>query len=463
MRFNVLAALTLLTGLLTGPLRAQVEYKVYTQHPRIWLEGRRLERLRKDVGRESERWRNIERLIKAEVEFPEEPLLRALLYEVAKDDKSGKKAVDWALAEASAGNFKKPAALRLGAVVFDWCHDLLDENQKRTLAQALFSAAKSLSGNPAVGLPDLRAAVLALVAVGDDSESYATVIETLMKQHWEARLLPRLREGKLLTGSQDLVALGELSHVARHNFEIEIWEQASGVFRALPMRMMMGVTPQPVRTEEGIFRVPLNTPLERVALEGSMNRIAGMIFVAYENTQADYQFLQGWVRHDAVTLYTPLGAVYEFLWVNPYLPGLSYFSAPLVFHDEFEGRLYARAGWQDEDLWAAYIDHRLYIVSDGETHEIRIDDKQAPLIVPGAAIAFGRAPLDFQVTIPEGQAVYVVGLEEGRTYPVRVNNSRNADQPVLKGGILVIENRINSGLPEIDFGERLRVRVREAK
>ncbi len=459
MRFPLLVALTLLPGLLF----AQVEYKVYTKHPRIWLEGRRLGRLQKDVERQSERWRNLQRLIKADVEFPEEPLLRALLFQAARDAESGKRAVDWALAEAAGDAFKTPETLRVGALVFDWCYDLLDNDQKRTLAQALFSAAESLSQDNTVGLRDLRAAVLALVAVGDHAENYAAALETLMKQHWEARLLLELRDGRLLTGGEELVALGELSHVARHNFEIEIWQQASDVFRALPMRMMLGVAPQPVRTGEGIFRVPVNTAPENVVRQGSMIRIAGMIFVAYENTMADYQFLQGWLRHDAVTLYTPMGAVYEFLWLNPYLPGLSYFSAPHVFHDEFEGRLYARAGWQDEDLWAAYIDGRLYIVSGGETHEIRIDDKQAPLIFPGAALVFGRAPLDFQVKIPEGQAVYVVGLEEGRQHPVRVNRSRNAEQTVLKGGILVIENRINSGLPEIDFEERLRVRVREAK
>ena len=372
--------------LIPGLLCAQVEYKVYTQHPRIWLEGRRLTRLQKDVERQSERWRNLQRLIKAEVEFPEEPLLRALLFQAAGDGESGKKALDWALSEARGDGFKKPQALRLGALVFDWCYDLLDDDRKRTLAQALFAAAETSSRNSKVGLPDLRAAVLALVAVGDDAENYAAVLETLMKQHWEARLLLQLRRGNLLTGSEELVALGELSHVVRNNFEIEIWQQASDVFLALPMRMMLSVTPQPVRTEEGIFRVPVNTAPENVVREGSMNRIAGMIFVAYENTMADYQFLQGWIRHDAVTLYSPFGAVYEFLWVNPYLPGLSYFSAPLVFHDEFEGRLYARAGWQDEDLWAAYIDGRLYIVADGETHEIHVDDNQAPLIFPGAAI-----------------------------------------------------------------------------
>ena len=138
-----------------------------------------------------------------------------------------------------------------------------------------------------------------------------------------------------------------------------------------------------------------------------------MVFVAYENTLSHYQFLQGWVRHDAYTLYTPLGAVYEFLWVNPYLPGLSYFSAPLVFHDEFEGRVYARMGWQEEDLWAGYFDGRLLIVADGEEHVIELTDKQAPLVFPGGAMLFGKPPLSFDRVVPEGKGHLCRGSRGG--------------------------------------------------
>lgn len=451
-------------SLLAAPLLfAQADYKVYTSHPRLWLLERRLNRLRKDVERQSERWRNLQRLVRADVVFPEEPLLRALLFQVSGDEESGRKAIAWAVGEADSGGFEKPDNLRLGAVVFDWCHELLSEEQKGSLAEALFTAAGALSRENEVGLAGVRSSVMALVATGEDHLGYERVLRTFMKDHWEARLLPALRKGEMLESSAELVALAELSHVARRNFEIEIWGQASNLFRALPLRMMLRVSPRPHRTKEGIFRVPVGTDGAAAVIEGTLNRVAAMIFVAYENTLSDYQFLQGWVRHDAYTLYTPLGAVYEFLWVNPYLPGLSYFSAPLVFHDEFEGRVYARAGWQEEDLWAGYFDGRLLIVADGEEHVIEPADKQAPLIFPGGAMLFGEPPLSFDRVVPEGKAIYVMGLEQGRSYEVRVNRSRARNQRAVKGGILVIDNRPQEGIPEIDWESRVRLRVRAAK
>ena len=455
--------IAILSPFVSSLLLAQADYKVYTSHPRLWLEGRRLNRLQKDVERQSERWRNLQRLVQADVVFPEEPLLEALLFQVTGDEESGRKAIAWAAGETDSGGFEKPDHLRLGAVVFDWCHELLSAEQKESLAQALFTAAEGLSRENEIGLARVRSGVMALVAVGEDHVGYERVLQTLMKDHWEERLLPLLRKGELLEASAELVALAELSHVARRNFEIEIWGQASDLFRALPLRLMLRVSPRPHRTEEGIFRLPVETDRSAAVIEGTLNRIAAMVFVAYENTLSDYQFLQGWVRHDAYTLYTPLGAVYEFLWVNPYLPGLSYFSAPLVFHDEFEGRVYARTGWQEEDLWAGYFDGRLLIVADGEEHVIEPTDKQAPLVFPGGAMLFGKPPLSFDRVVPEGKAIYVVGLEEGRSYEVRVNRSRARYQQAGKGGILVIDNRPQEGSTEIDWESRVRLRVRVAK
>ncbi len=459
MKLRLLAALfVFLPGLFLG----QADYKVYTSHPRLWLEGRRLTRLQKDVGRESERWRNLQRLVQADAEFPEEHLVRALLFQVSGDAESGHRAITWAVEEAESGKFAEPDKLRLGAVVFDWCYELLSDEQRGSLAQALYTAAEALSLKTDIGLTGLRSGVTALIAVGEDRAGYERVVQTFMKDHWEGLVLPALRKGELLAEGAELVALGEISHVARHNFEIEIWGQASDVFKALPLRMMFAVSPRPLRTEEGIFRVPVGTDESKAVTEGTRNRIASMIFVAYENTLADYQFLQGWVRHDAYTLFTPLGAVYEFLWVNPYLPGLSCFSAPLVFHDEFEGRVYARTGWQEEDMWAGYSNGRLRIVAEGEEHLIGLEDQQAPLIFPGAAIIYGEPPLSFNGLIPDGKALYVVGLKEGAGYEVRVNRSRAREQYAGKGGVLVIHDRPDRKLPEIDWESRVRLRVRAA-
>ena len=35
--------------------------------------------------------------------------------------------------------------------------------------------------------------------------------------------------------------------------------------------------------------------------------------------------LQGWLMHDSFMLKSTFGAPYEFLWANPYQPGLSYY------------------------------------------------------------------------------------------------------------------------------------------
>ena len=43
-----------------------------------------------------------------------------------------------------------------------------------------------------------------------------------------------------------------------------------------------------------------------------------------------------------------LGILYEFMWANPYQPGLSYFQMPLVYHDADSGHVFARSSW-DED------------------------------------------------------------------------------------------------------------------
>ncbi|MEZ5364047.1 MAG: hypothetical protein R2748_17335 [Bryobacterales bacterium] len=42
-----------------------------------------------------------------------------------------------------------------------------------------------------------------------------------------------------------------------------------------------------------------------------------MLLVAYDISLRDLQFLQGFLRNDSFTLTGPLGAFYEFLWINP--------------------------------------------------------------------------------------------------------------------------------------------------
>ena len=75
-----------------------------------------------------------------------------------------------------------------------------------------------------------------------------------------------------------------------------------------------------------------------------MARAAEMAMVAYDDNALESQYLQGWLMQDRFLMRGGWG-VYEFLWANPYQPGLSYFHMPLVFHEVATGHLFARTSW----------------------------------------------------------------------------------------------------------------------
>ncbi len=102
----------------------------------------------------------------------------------------------------------------------------------------------------------------------------------------------------------------------------------------MPIYLVAANYPAPYRAPENEFRIPVylgngQPDLNRAALA----RAAGLSMVAYDNNGLENQFLQGWLIQDRFLMMTPFGAPYEFLWANPYQPGLSYYQLPLLFHD----------------------------------------------------------------------------------------------------------------------------------
>ncbi len=61
-----------------------------------------------------------------------------------------------------------------------------------------------------------------------------------------------------------------------------------------------------------------------------------------------------------------LGAPYEFLWANPYQPGLSYYHVPLVYYNPDFGTLVVRSSWEDSAWWFGYFDGVMQLFSDGQ-------------------------------------------------------------------------------------------------
>jgi hypothetical protein len=66
-----------------------------------------------------------------------------------------------------------------------------------------------------------------------------------------------------------------------------------------------------------------------------------------------------------------LGIAYEFLWANPYQPGLSFDRLSLVFHDPVSGHVFARTSWDDDATWIGYFDGRMQLFQNGQLQTLK--------------------------------------------------------------------------------------------
>ena len=444
---------------------AQPEYRVYEDHPRLfsnlagWSGCAR-------TWSVVVRWEQLRRLAEENVALPEEPLVRALQFQVAGNEAAGRQAVAWAVAMAEdSRGFERLADLRLGAVVFDWCYELFTKEERARVAGALGKTAGA--GRRRFGTRPRRSAKcgascrgrcggLGGIGVSAGGSSGAPL---------ETEILPALRRGRLTDRAEDLLAVIEFCHAVRNNLQLELWQAAIDVFKSLPFGLILRYYPEPLQTEAGVFRQPatLTTVETDPEIEATVSRIAELLLVAYENTWEEYQFLQGWLRHDEYSLTNPLGAAYEFLWLNPYLPGLSYFSAPAIVHDELRGRLFARAGWQEGDLWAGYFNSELQMFAEGKRFLLRREDDQAPLVFPGAVVVLARVPMSVKVRAPEATVIYMVGLGEGKSYNFVINKRTFRTYEAGRGGIIVLKNPPKgSGKRFLRFKKPIRIELTAA-
>ena len=459
-RFALILTTVLL--LLPPPALPQAEYRIYEEHPRLLINPQRIDRLRKDAARQSARWRHLKTLIDNGASFPEEPLVLALLFQALDDEVAGRQAVEWAVESARAGTLADPENLRLAAIVLDWCYELFTDEQKTATAEALGKSAGPLLSAPNPAIDSVRGAVLAAAAAAGDWDGSEALLGSFIERHWKRWIAPALRRGELLDRGYEIIAVMEICHVIRRNLEIDLWKDTRGAFQTLPRHLMLGYYPKPLETDEGVFRDPASRSTHDFdpARESTLRRIGEMLLVAYNVSSDTYRFLQGWLRHDAFVLKTPLGAPYEFLWVNPYLPGLSYSSSPLFTHDELRGRLFVRGGWEEGDVWLGYINGELQIFADGKRYLVRQEDRQAPLGLAGTIIVFGSVPMSIKFKAPEGERIFVVGL--GDQQPVRAKIGRKGFQVYEpgRGGILRFENPPEPMKPFLNFKKRIKLEVR---
>ena len=152
-------------------------------------------------------------------------------------------------------------------------------------------------------------------------------------------------------------------------------------------------------------------------------------------------------------LRSAFGAPYEFLWANPYQPGLSYYQVPLVYHNADFGRLFVRSSWEDDARWFGYFDGGAEMFADGRLTVVDARRVAAPIALGEAVVCIGPGARKFRVTLDEEKPVFLVGLEPRRAYQVEIDDEEMFEAVTDPGGILELD---------LPHGKEVGVRVREA-
>ena len=418
---------------------------VSSDHPRLFLRPARLRLLKRERERASARWQQFDALLSGNAPMPEPGFAQALDYQISGNAAAGRRAVAWALGPGD--------DLRQLALVFDWCQDLLGETQKRDLAARIQTGMTAADDDDSIAA--VRSRVLAAVALFDEvPRTPQRELERVVRAWWNGRMAPALRDGRGVVARDDAYPLFELLHAMRDNTMLDLREPCPRFFKDFPIEHLASHYPAVYETPENQYRIapPLNPQQPDLRL-AALSRAAELAMVAYAANAAESQVLQGWLMHDHFILRGTFGAPYEFLWANPYQPGLSYYLVPLVYHNPDTGKLFIRSGWEEDARWFGYFDGAARMFADGRLTAVDARSVLAPISLGEAVVALGPGARQFRVTLDEEEAAFIVGLEARRAYQVEVDDEEMFEAVTDPGGILELD---------LSRGKEVGVRIREA-
>jgi hypothetical protein len=421
---------------------------VSSEHPRLFLRPARLRLLRRERERTSLRWEQFHSLMAGNAAMPESGFSLALYYEVAGDKDSGRKAIAWALGPA--------VDLRQMALVFDWCYSLMSDGERQNFAEHLAkkmadSAADTKAGS---SVSSLRSRTLAAVALFDEiPDAPQRELERIVHQWWEGAIVPAIKGGANPIARDDAYALYEMLHAIQDNVKIDLRESNPGFFKDFPIEHLLSYYPAPLQASEndyfiGAERAPGGEPDLKLA---ALSRAAELAMVAYDANAPDTQVLQGWLMHDKYLMRGAFGTPYEFLWANPYQPGLSYYHVPLVFYAPERGRLFIRSSWEDSADWFGIFDGAIQVFTDDGIKIVNPARAPAMIDMKEAVVCFGKNGWKQEFSLPEAETIFVVGLEPKRTYQIEIDDEEVYEAAADQSGILVLD--------QIPWGRTAGVRI----
>ena len=438
----------LATAILAAPLAAQTSEEIldiYTEHPRLLLTTQRLRLLKRERERRTTRWLQLETLMTGKAAMPEPGFADALYYQVSGDRQYATQAIRWALGPSATD-------LRQLALIFDWCQDALTEPQSKDLAAKMVRLIATSERDTSV--PAVRNRAFAAVALaGHRADVSKKQIEWVVNKWWRDQMTTGLKSGHDLVPRDTVYALFEILHAIRDNLNIDLRDSVPGFFKGLPIFHLVSYYPASFPAAESEYHIPAakGVPEEPDLALAARSRAAELSMVAYDNNAPESQILQGWLMHDNFMMRGTYGITYEFLWANPYQPGLSYYLVPLVFHDDLFGRLFVRSSWEENAKWLGYFDRQLQMFDEGKPTILNTQLSLDPIALPEAIVLTANYAKKFKITVDEGETVFVVALKPRQAYEIEVDDEEMREEWTDPGGILSLQ------LPsKVSIGVRMR-------
>jgi hypothetical protein len=349
----------------------------------------------------------------------------ALFFAISGDRAAGRKAADWAVRDGK--------DIRQLALVLDWCRDALSESERKAIAARL---AARLAEGEAGNMMSVRDRVLAAIAIADyDQPTTERTLHFVIDHWWREQTAPGLRIGAIGFTQADLYPLLEIIHAIRDNLSIDLRDDAPRHFASLPLWYLASFYPAPYEAAANEFRVPSWAGTGEPDLRGAaLARAAGMAMVAADPNSNETQYAQGFLMQDRFIMRDTFGAPYEFLWANPYQPGLAYSLLPLVFYDAQRGALFARSSWDENARWFGIVGREFQLFDDGRVHVLEMGPAAAspkPLEIGPAEVLQWRVPLRVEAG---ADTIFVVGGKPGAKYDVEIEDEEMQEADADRAG-----------------------------
>ena len=252
------------------------------------------------------RWVNFAERVDSAPDSPERGFELALFYVVTGEVAKGREAVQWAKSH--------PCERRQVALIRDW-------------APALFSPEPSKPSCPAAtdgSLVALRDSLFWNAASGEDTEAEVERDKNI--------LVDKLRTGNF-DDPKELYAAFEYLSAAKTVERIDLREEDPRLFSSLPVELLLSLKP------------------EKVEHPDWRTHAAALALVSLDPNLDSSQYLQAWAIEDRQTVQEGEGVAYEFLWGDPYLPGVGYQNLDSWFYDESRAMLVGRSNWTASACW----------------------------------------------------------------------------------------------------------------